>query len=142
MGTAVTGFETVLKNIQKVEKQFKKKVTKPAFNKALEPIKQQAQINCRHESLKKLIGKKVITVKKGSRKGEISGKVFMKPSKDRKIILDKREVGFEVVANILEFGRKKGDLKPQPFMRPAIAMRQQEAMSILESEMKKGLKRL
>jgi len=134
----ISGLSEVMKNLQKVDKQFNSKVILPAVRKGLVPIQRQAKANCNHASLKKLIGKKAFI----NKKKEVSGKVYMLPSKDRTIKLQGRDVGFEVVANILEFGRKRGDLKPEPFMRPARDTAMPAAYKAMEEEAKKRLAKL
>lgn len=139
MAAVVTGLEDVLKELRRVDRQFNSKVLRPAVNKGLDPVRKQAKALCKHESIRKLIAKKSFISKRDK---AVRGKVFIKPSKDRKIILEGREVGFEAVASILEFGRKKGDLKPDPFLRPALDIAQGAALKIVASESSERIKRL
>lgn len=92
------------------------KVMRRAIGCGLMPIARQARNLQRHASLRKLIGTKVV---KRKRDREWVGKVYLKPSKERTIMIEGREIGFEVVGNILEFGSAKRNIKPQPFMRAA-----------------------
>ena len=98
----ITGDKALAKRIAALAGKGANRIMRPAIGKGLAPILKQAKANQRHASLRKLIGKKVITKKAWPK--DVAGKVYMKPSKDRTINLQGREVGFEVVGNILEFG--------------------------------------
>ncbi len=132
----VTGINDVLKNMDKLDKDINRKIVKPAIKKGIIPIKKQAKKNAKWKSIRKLIRSRVFIAKSGN----VIGKVFLSKSKDRFIILEGRKVGFEVVGSILEFGRKKGNLKPQPYMRTAREEKKAEAIQIVKKEISKGLK--
>lgn len=132
----IKGLEELEKALKNIDKKIADKVLKSATSKGLDPIKRRAKANAKWASIRKLIGKKVWKNKKGN----ITGKIYLKPSKEgRTINLKGKTVGFEAVGMILEFGRKKGDLKPMPFMRPA---REQAKAQALQAMAKEGKKRL
>jgi len=137
-GVSITGVEQILGKMAKIDKAFDRKVVKPSMAVALKPIQKIAKSLQKHKSLKKLISRKAFISKK---KG-VLGKVYLRPSKDRTIIFQGREVGFETVGNILEFGSAKQNIKPQPVMRSARASGSAAARAILKSEIKKRLKQI
>lgn len=139
MNQIVIGLNDLIKNIDRVDKDFNRKVFLPAIRKGLNIIAKQAKANCKWQSLRKLISKKAFISKKDK---NAKGKVFLRPSKDRTIKLEGREVGFEVVGNILEFGSVKQNIKPHPFMRPARDHAAARARFEMEKEAEKRLKML
>lgn len=136
----ITGEKELAAKIAALAGKGANKIMRPAIGKGLVPIMKQAKANQRHASLRKLIGKKVITKKTWP--NDVAGKVYMKPSKDRTINLNGREVGFEVVGNILEFGSAKQNIPPQPFMRPAREQAAGAAIIATAAEASKQLKRM
>jgi hypothetical protein len=133
----ITGVEDVLKKMRTIDKQFNSKIVRPAMTEALKPMQQKAKGLQRHASLRRLIGRRAFVSKK---RQEVLGKVFMRPDKKRTIMLEGREVGFEVVANILEFGSVKKNITPQPVMRPARDASQQICKMVLGREIRKRLR--
>jgi HK97 gp10 family phage protein len=132
----IDGVKELEKRLEKIDRKIADKVLRSATSKGLDPIKRRAKSNCQWPSIKKLIGKKVWK----NKKKQITGKVYLRPTKDgRTIELKGKTVGFEAVGQILEFGRKKGDLKPRPFMRPA---REQAKAAALKAMAEEGEKRL
>ncbi len=136
----MTGDKKLSARIAALESKVSNKIMRAAVSKGLIPIAKQAKANQRHASLRKLIGKKVITKKRWPK--DVAGKVYMKPSKDRTIMLEGRNVGFEVVANILEFGSAKRNITPQPFMRPARTNAAAAAISATAAEARRQLQKL
>lgn len=134
----ITGDFELMAKLEMLGRKSLTAVLKPAVNKGLNPIMQKAKQNCKWNSLRKLIGKKTGKTKKGT----ISGKVYMKPSKERTIKLNGRDVGFEAVANILEFGSSKQNIRPQPFMRPARQQAHSQALTEFQKEAESRLKKL
>ena len=133
------GMEQVLNNMAKIDRQFDRKVVIPSVRAALKPIRTKARQLQKHQSLKKTIKSRAFK----SKKGDILGKVFLSKNKDgRTINLEGREVGFEVVGNILEFGSAKRNITPQPFMRPAREQAAGQARTAMEKEAKKRLARI
>ncbi len=128
--------EIIGKRMRQFDKKANKKILLPAIRKGIIPIKRQAKRNAPWKSIRKLIASKAFV----ARSKNVIGKVFVRKSKDRTIKLEGRTVGFEVAANILEFGRKKGDLKPRPFMRTAREEKKFEAMRIVKQEVAKRIK--
>lgn len=131
----ITGDQKLAATLAALPGKMQKRVMRSAVAKGLAPIAKQAKANQRHKSLRELIGKKVIRKKSG----DAAGKVYMKPSPDRTINLQGREVGFEVVGNILEFGSAKRGIAPQPFMRPA---RQQAGAAAIRAVAEEARKQL
>lgn len=135
---------SIEKDLKKIDRQAYSKVLKPAMKKAVKPIQKQAKANAKWPSIKKLIKTKVQKGKNG-----ILGKIFVAPDKSgRKIQIEGRNVGFEVVANILEFGRaapfNAGGIKvvkPVAFMRNAEAQKKTEAFDVLRKEITKNLRK-
>jgi len=139
MSLKITGMDEVFKKLKKIDRDFNRKVVKPAINAGLEPIKQRAKQNCRHESLRKLISKKAFISKRDK---QTKGKVYLKPEKERKIKLDGKEAGFEVVGNIMEFGSQKRNIRPQPFMIPAGQSAKGAAAKIIETKIREKVSKL
>jgi HK97 gp10 family phage protein len=139
VSVVVTGIQSLIAEMERIDRQMNSKVVRPATLRALSPIRKRAKANAPSESLKKLISAKAFVSKK---KKEVKGKVYLKPDKKRTIKLQGREVGFEVVGNILEFGSVKQNIRPRPFMRPAAAEGAAEAKNILEKEIRERLKKL
>jgi len=133
----ITGDKKLAKAILALPDKVQKKVVRSSLSRGLTPIARTARKNQQHKSLKKLIGKSVI---KRKRDKMYAGKVYMKPSKDRTIMLKGREVGFEVVGNILEFGSAKRNIKAQPFMRPAAIQSKGAALHAFAEQARKKLK--
>lgn len=129
MAQTLTGDKALNSKLAVLKSSAVQRVMKPAMSKGLDPIMRRAKSNAPWASIRRLIGKKVT-----GRGTKISGKVFMKPSNNRTIMLDGREVGFEVVANILEFGSAKQNIRPQPFMRPAREQAKGAALKAMERE--------
>ncbi len=142
----IKGFEELEKKLKNIENKMADKVLKAATSKGLDPIKRRAKANCQWSSIKKLIGKKAWKNKNKN----ITGKVYLKPSKEgRTIKLDGRDVGFEAVGMILEFGRpgkkshgKTPPMPPRPFMRPAREQAKGQALKAMANEGKKKLDEL
>lgn len=139
MSVVVTGLEQLLRNMQQIDRQMNSRVVRPATLRALTPIKRRAKQNAKWKSIQRLISAKAFVSKK---KGDVKGKVYLKPDKKRTVTLEGRKVGFEVVGNILEFGSVTKNIRPRPFMRPAADEGATEAKKVLESEIKARLKRL
>jgi len=138
MSAVVTGLDKLLRDMQQIDRQMNSRVVRPATLRALAPIKRRAKKNAKWKSIQRLISGKAFV----SKKGEVKGKVYLKPDKERTITLEGREVGFEVVGNILEFGSVTKNIRPRPFMRPAADEGGTEAKAILEREIKARLKKL
>lgn len=140
-----TQLSDIERNFATIERQAPRKVILPAMRKAVVPIKNQAKINAsKWKSISKLIRSRAFIAKSGS----VIGKIFVGPSKDRTINIDGRSVGFEVAANIIEFGRaapgNKGGTKtvqPEAFLRNAPNQKGTEAMNVLEKEINKNMKK-
>jgi HK97 gp10 family phage protein len=138
MSIVVTGLEKLLRDMQQIDRQMNSRVVRPATRRALAPIKRRAKQNAKWKSIRRLISSKSFI----NKKGEVKGKVYLRPDKKRTVILQGREVGFEVVGNILEFGSAKKNIQPRPFMRPAADQGGAEAKAVLEREIKARLKKL
>ena len=135
----ITGLDNILRNLKRIDRQMNSKVIRPAINKGLKPIQSATKNNCKWKSIRRLISKKAYV----NRKKEVKGKVFLRPDKSgRTIMIKGREVGFEVVGNILEFGSVKQNITPRPFMRPARDQAANTALAIIEKEIRERLKKL
>jgi transposase InsO family protein len=136
---SMTGNKEVMKSMSILERRVQDKIARPSLAKGIAVVARGARRNQKHMSLRKLVGQKVIRRKADK---EFSAKVFMKPSKDRTIKLKGREVGFEVVGTILEFGSATQNITPQPFMRPALEQGKGAAVAAIAAEARKRLKRI
>lgn len=107
-----------------------RRIMRPAISKALTPIAAAARKKSHSKRISKLISKKVIKVRKS---GMVKGKVYVRPGTERgideTITLEGKEVGFEVVGNLQEFGTEKAAARP--FLRPAMAENKSTAMQIM-----------
>lgn len=133
---SITGAEAIINKMRTIDKKFNSKVVRPAMAAALKPMQQKAKGLQRHSSLRKLISRKAFVSKK---RNEVLGKVYLRPDKKRTVMIDGREVGFEVVGNILEFGSVKQNITPQPVMRPARDASLALCKLVLERETRKRL---
>lgn len=113
-----------------------------SIRKGLLPVKREAK-RLSNSQFKSDTIAKLITVKAGkTRHGDAYGKVFVSPTKaQRTIKLEGRDVPLAVAANIQEFGRKDGSLKPHPFMRPAMDSKRGEAVTRLTLTARQELKK-
>lgn len=141
----VLGVDAILNDFKQLEKHMIKKCAKPAANEALKVLQKKAKKNCKWRSIRKLISRKALI----TRTRDIFAKVFVKKDKSgRQINLEDRMVGFEVAANILEFGRAApGDaggskvVKPDAFMRRAREAEGKLAMTVFRNEVERNFKR-
>jgi hypothetical protein len=145
MAKIIIGLEGLEKKFKIIDKRIDKRVLLPAVRAGLKPIKKQARRNAKWASVRKLLSSRAFIAKSKN----IIGKVFVRPSKDRTIIVDGRRVGFEVAANILEFGRAAaGDaggakaVPPKSFLRSARDQKHNEAMREVRRVLKQRLQLL
>lgn len=140
MSLSVTGVKELNRQFAAIEKGVQDKIAKPALRKGLNVVAKRAKAELWwSEHLRGLIGARV---SKRKADGEAIGKVYMMPSPDRTINLNGREVGFEVVANIFEFGSVKQNIRPRPFMRSAAAHSKGQALAAIELEARKRVARI
>jgi hypothetical protein len=136
----VVGLKGIVKNIEKVQRAVEKNIMRNAVSQGLKPIMERAKSlaasNFKSNTIAKMIGKKAYL----NKKKQIIGKVFVRPQPDRTVKLQGRDVPFEVVANVLEFGRKDGSLPARSYMRRARDEAGGKALQIVENEVQKGLK--
>jgi len=147
----IAGDKILAKKLKKLADTSARKVMRPAINAGLTPIRKRAielaKANFKSDTIAKEIGK---SAKKSRRGSGVVGKVFIKKQPNRTIKIKGKQVPFEVVANILEFGRKDGSLQARSFMRrareemggQAIIKVREKALERLEIEWEKGKIRL
>lgn len=128
------GDKELQKTILSLTDNCAKKIMRPSIVAGLKPIRKEARANAdskfKSDSLSRLIG-----IKAKAKKDKVFGKVFMRPDKSgRTIKIKGKEVPFEAVANIQEFGRKDGSLEPHAFMRPAADSKRTEALKEVENK--------
>jgi len=115
------------RDLQKLMKKFDglskgemTKFVKPAVEVGVKKIGQAAKRNAK-VNVKGLTISKMVTYKTWSRAGSVFGRVMAQTKKigDRTVKIDGREVPFEVVANILEYGSSTRNIKARHFMKRA-----------------------
>jgi len=143
----MTGLEDVVKNIKRVDDIYARKILRPSVFAALKPIQAQAKRNAKWASIRKLISRRAHI----NKIKDVKGKVYLRrdliktpdgEKVDRRMVkVDGRNVGMEVVGNILEFGHP-AMWQPMPFMRPARDQAAGQAKIVLETELRKRMKAL
>ena len=133
----IVGDKELERELKELAATSARSIMRPAINAGLTPIKKRAvslaKSNFKSDTIAKEIGK---SVKKARRRGGITGMVYVKPQPERMVKVNGREVPFEVVANILEFGRKDGSLPARSFMRKAREETKSEALRIVKEKAK------
>jgi len=124
------------KQLKDMRTTVAKRVMRKAIRKGLKIIQTIAKTKAPGTTIAKLLKVSVRTGREG-----IIGAVEVKPS-ERTVSFEGREIGFEFVANVLEFGSTKMNIREQRFLRgareqggpAALAMITQEAGKQLEVE--------
>ena len=147
---SMVGDKQIRATLNQLSNKVAQRIMVKAVRKGLLPVKQEAK-RLANTLFKSNSLSKLITIKAGkTKRGDAYGKVYVSPTKgQRNIKLDGREVPLAVAANIQEFGRKDGSLKPHAFMRPALDSKRGEAMARLtlsaklelNKEVKKAIKK-
>ena len=102
-------------------------VMRGAVRDALKVIETEARSRAPGKTIRRMIGRKVWT--KGL---AVRGKVYVKPNPGRTVSFDGRELPFEFVANVLEFGSSSRGIRPRAFMRGARETKRAEALRELD----------
>ncbi len=131
----IIGDKQIEAQLKNLGRNAERRIMRPAVSKALTPVNRQAKANARAQlsssTISRMIGKRVWS----NRNRRVVGKVYVRPDKTgRTIILEGRVVPFEVVANILEFGRKDGSMPPRPMVRVALEQQRGAVRRILATE--------
>ncbi len=115
---------------------------RPAISAGLTPIRRRAIQLAKSLFGSDTIAREIAKSTKKSKGGSgITGMVFVKEQPERTVTVKGRKVPFEVVAQILEFGRKDGSLEEKSFMRKAREEKREEALSIVTRKAEANLKK-
>ena len=130
----VKGVPQLEMRLRRIENREALKIATLGIREGLKPIKKRAQelakANFKSETISKMIRSKA---KKGI------GKVYINKMPDRTVTVEGREVPFEVVANILEFGRLDGSMPPRSYMRRAREEKGKEGLEIAKKVIAGGV---
>jgi len=142
---SLAGDQDLIKVLRQLKGGAVRAIMRPAIRRGVKMIaaeaKKNAQAQFKNSDLADIIDYKAYKSRRGA---GVIGKVFCsdKKCKDKTIQLQGRTVPLSAAANIQEFGRHKGDLKPHPFMRPAVASKTSAAMDAVKTEAAAALERL
>ena len=137
---SLLGDKELEKKLKRLPEQVAKKVLRPGISAGLTPVKNALTKNIRNSVKNGGQFKTGKAVKKYRKDNGIFGMVGVKKMSERKFKLKGREVPFNVVLNILEFGSQKMNIKPKGFMRRARAESKSAAMSRVVAKTREKLK--
>jgi len=142
VGINIIGDKALEKELRELYQGVRLSIMRSAINAGLTPILKRAislaKSNFKSDTIAKHIKK---SAKNKNKKKGVVGKVFVEEQPERKIKLEGREVPFEVVSNILEFGRKDGSLPARSFMRRAREEMKSEALKVVREKTKSVLEK-
>jgi len=130
------GGKELMRKMDRIGGKSAVKIMRSALSAGLMPILKQARKNAPGKTIKKLLKK---SVKKGKKRGTIVGKVYVGDSA-RRVKFQGEEVGFEFVANVLEFGSQKRGISAHKYLRGARESKAQAAISAMEKKANERMK--
>jgi hypothetical protein len=128
------GDEELRKDIKRMSNSSWKRILRRAVRNALTPIYQQARADAPSSTIRKLIKKHVYTTKH-----RVVGMIRVARS-SRTVTFQGRQIGFEFVANVLEFGSPTQNIRARRYMRGARERRGKEASDRLIREADKAFR--
>ena len=131
----LVGDEKLRRGLKALRGAAQRKIMRPAINAGLTPILQQARADAPGNTIPRLLKKRV----KNGKRGNVIGQVYVKES-PRKVRFRGREIGFEFVASVLEFGSPRQGIRARRYLRGARDKRGQEALQALTQKAEERLK--
>ncbi len=144
------GDEKLQKDLNALASSSVNKVLRKPIRAGLQPIRQEASNEYRKLGWDEFAEKRNLVRKVGTGKKGVVGRVEIADIWNRMVTVEGRQVPFNVVANILEFGSRKRNISEYRVLRGARDKKQHEAIRIvndkateqLEKQWKRGRLRL
>lgn len=131
------GFAELHKSLKDLEPHLQKRVLAAALGKAAKPILAHAQANVAVDEGKLRDGLKI----------KKTGPTRKRPHRQSARVTTPTRKQLEIPAEatgyypaVIEYGSETRQLAPRPFLRPALAANQEQAISTLREETAKGIK--
>lgn len=115
MAIRLEGDEALSRQLNKVAAVTQRRVMRPALLAGLKILRAEARRNAPGSYLQKLIKSRVRTGKRGN----VIGQIYVDAGYDRPVMWDGQLKPFAFVANVLEFGSSKRNIRPIAYMRGA-----------------------